>query len=154
MLRNVVKRVKQEHLCISQRLMCMCVSLVCIAASSTFSVTSMDALWEKHPRRLSEAGLRRSSGNQHGISYQHYCSTTIRDVPMPITQFIYLTIRAQTNTSHLTIVVELILVPYFKFHLDTTHAPQNAPITALQCFNMLILCACRGVCADTCIYDG
>lgn len=22
----------------------------------------MDALWEKHPRRLSEAGLRRSSG--------------------------------------------------------------------------------------------
>ncbi|XP_068629873.1 restin homolog isoform X2 [Battus philenor] len=31
------------------------------AASSTFSGTSMDALWEKHPRRLSEAGLRRSS---------------------------------------------------------------------------------------------
>ncbi|GBP27962.1 Restin homolog [Eumeta japonica] len=30
-------------------------------ASSTYSVTSMDALWEKHPRRLSEAGLRRSS---------------------------------------------------------------------------------------------
>ncbi|CAH2073548.1 unnamed protein product, partial [Iphiclides podalirius] len=30
-------------------------------ASSTFSGTSMDALWEKHPRRLSEAGLRRSS---------------------------------------------------------------------------------------------
>ncbi|XP_013180475.1 PREDICTED: CAP-Gly domain-containing linker protein 2 isoform X4 [Papilio xuthus] len=31
------------------------------AASSSFSGTSMDALWEKHPRRLSEAGLRRSS---------------------------------------------------------------------------------------------
>ncbi|XP_035436548.2 restin homolog isoform X5 [Spodoptera frugiperda] len=31
------------------------------STSSTFSVTSMDALWEKHPRRLSEAGLRRSS---------------------------------------------------------------------------------------------
>ncbi|XP_045542860.1 CAP-Gly domain-containing linker protein 2 isoform X4 [Papilio machaon] len=30
-------------------------------ASSSFSGTSMDALWEKHPRRLSEAGLRRSS---------------------------------------------------------------------------------------------
>ncbi|XP_073943788.1 cytoplasmic linker protein 190 isoform X2 [Choristoneura fumiferana] len=32
-----------------------------LSASSTYSVTSMDALWEKHPRRLSEAGLRRSS---------------------------------------------------------------------------------------------
>ncbi|XP_073943409.1 uncharacterized protein [Choristoneura fumiferana] len=31
------------------------------STSSTYSVTSMDALWEKHPRRLSEAGLRRSS---------------------------------------------------------------------------------------------
>ncbi|CAG4988747.1 unnamed protein product [Parnassius apollo] len=30
-------------------------------ASSTLSGTSMDALWEKHARRLSEAGLRRSS---------------------------------------------------------------------------------------------
>ncbi|XP_053625782.1 restin homolog isoform X4 [Plodia interpunctella] len=32
-----------------------------LSASSTYSITSMDALWEKHPRRLSEAGLRRSS---------------------------------------------------------------------------------------------
>ncbi|CAG9114575.1 unnamed protein product [Plutella xylostella] len=32
-----------------------------VSTSSTFSGTSMDALWEKHPRRLSEAGLRRSS---------------------------------------------------------------------------------------------
>ncbi|KAI8434781.1 hypothetical protein MSG28_003294 [Choristoneura fumiferana] len=39
---------------------CVCVAW-CGAASSTYSVTSMDALWEKHPRRLSEAGLRRSS---------------------------------------------------------------------------------------------
>ncbi|XP_059057015.1 restin homolog isoform X2 [Achroia grisella] len=31
------------------------------STSSTYSITSMDALWEKHPRRLSEAGLRRSS---------------------------------------------------------------------------------------------
>ncbi|XP_045785814.1 restin homolog isoform X4 [Maniola jurtina] len=31
------------------------------STSSRSSVTSMDALWEKHPRRLSEAGLRRSS---------------------------------------------------------------------------------------------
>ncbi|XP_026329809.1 CAP-Gly domain-containing linker protein 1 isoform X6 [Hyposmocoma kahamanoa] len=31
------------------------------STSSTYSVTSMDALWEKHARRLSEAGLRRSS---------------------------------------------------------------------------------------------
>ncbi|KAJ2952949.1 hypothetical protein O0L34_g7320 [Tuta absoluta] len=31
------------------------------STSSSFSGTSMDALWEKHPRRLSEAGLRRSS---------------------------------------------------------------------------------------------
>ncbi|CAB3242482.1 unnamed protein product [Arctia plantaginis] len=31
------------------------------STSSTFSVTSMDSLWEKYPRRLSEAGLRRSS---------------------------------------------------------------------------------------------
>lgn len=45
----------------------MCVSLVYVAASSTFSGTSMDALWEKHPRRLSEAGLRRSSGKFHFI---------------------------------------------------------------------------------------
>ncbi|CAH0721816.1 unnamed protein product, partial [Brenthis ino] len=32
-----------------------------LSASSRSSITSMDALWEKHPRRLSEAGLRRSS---------------------------------------------------------------------------------------------
>ncbi|XP_038215361.1 restin homolog isoform X5 [Zerene cesonia] len=32
-----------------------------LSASSRSSLTSMDALWEKHPRRLSEAGLRRSS---------------------------------------------------------------------------------------------
>ncbi|XP_045532358.1 restin homolog isoform X2 [Pieris brassicae] len=32
-----------------------------LSASSRSSVTSMDSLWEKHPRRLSEAGLRRSS---------------------------------------------------------------------------------------------
>ncbi|XP_034840541.1 restin homolog isoform X2 [Maniola hyperantus] len=31
------------------------------STSSRSSVTSMDALWEKHPRRLSEAGLRRCS---------------------------------------------------------------------------------------------
>ncbi|XP_045491705.1 CAP-Gly domain-containing linker protein 1 isoform X3 [Colias croceus] len=31
------------------------------STSSRSSLTSMDALWEKHPRRLSEAGLRRSS---------------------------------------------------------------------------------------------
>ncbi|XP_030027149.1 restin homolog isoform X6 [Manduca sexta] len=32
-----------------------------LSASSNYSGTSMDVLWEKHPRRLSEAGLRRSS---------------------------------------------------------------------------------------------
>ncbi|KAL4714570.1 hypothetical protein ACJJTC_006616 [Scirpophaga incertulas] len=32
-----------------------------LSACSTYSISSMDALWEKHPRRLSEAGLRRSS---------------------------------------------------------------------------------------------
>nr|XP_026495305.1 restin homolog isoform X3 [Vanessa tameamea] len=32
-----------------------------LSASSRSSITSMDTLWEKYPRRLSEAGLRRSS---------------------------------------------------------------------------------------------
>ncbi|OWR42946.1 CAP-Gly domain-containing linker protein 1 [Danaus plexippus plexippus] len=32
-----------------------------VSTSSRSSVTSMDTLWEKYPRRLSEAGLRRSS---------------------------------------------------------------------------------------------
>lgn len=44
---------------------------------------SMDTLWDLHPRRLSEAGLRRHSGNQ--IDHYH----TLWEIFMHLTSYNY-----------------------------------------------------------------